>query len=247
MTDPAFFDLSSPVPETPDRGTLTVSSARLASDEEGIEQRMERLVSALLEGRVVPFLGAGISQSARQGNLDTAPKLSLRANDLAQTLAQALLGELSRDAADGAMGLTPPAARNKLTELALGTAQLSKDGKALPNWEPLRWHTVGANLCEKHGQSAVNAYSCAPKDGDLKIWPATPSLGEVAELCWSILGPVKTCDTLGLANWNSFLPTPAHHYLAALVREGLVVEILETNYDELVETAVKETFGNPSR
>ncbi|WNG56065.1 hypothetical protein F0U59_15830 [Archangium gephyra] len=71
-----------------------------------------------------------------------------------------------------------------------------------------------------------------------------PSLGEVSELCWSVLKPTGTCEVLELERWSELLPTAAHHYLAVLVREGLITEVLETNYDEFVERAVQETFGS---
>lgn len=82
-----------------------------------------------------------------------------------------------------------------------------------------------------------------PDENDQWKRPLTPSLGEVAELCWSVLTPSGTCEVLRLERWSERKPTAAHHYLAMLVREGLITEVLETNYDEFVEQAVRETFG----
>lgn len=79
---------------------------------------------------------------------------------------------------------------------------------------------------------------------DTKGKELVPPLGEVAELCWSVLKPTGTCAILQLERWNELRPTAAHHYLAVLVREGLITEVLETNYDEFVEGAVQETFGS---
>lgn len=70
-----------------------------------------------------------------------------------------------------------------------------------------------------------------------------PQLGEVAELCWATIGPIETVRLLEFETWNRFLPTSAHHYLAVLVREGCLTEVMETNYDHFVERAVWETFA----
>ena len=201
---------------------------------------MERLVTALLEGRVVPFLGAGISQQARQKSADSASELSLNAAKLAGKLAQKLRDKVL----DGHR--EHPTARSNLAQLALKTAGYGDHGNAIPDWGCLNNHPLDAELSRRFGQPPQPVI-IQPTDlgflTSIKLWPVTPPLGEVAEFCWAILGPVTTCQALGLEQWDTFLPTAAHHFLAVLVREGLITEILETNYDELVEDAVKETFG----
>lgn len=71
----------------------------------------------------------------------------------------------------------------------------------------------------------------------------TPNLGEVAELAFTTIGPEETCKVLGLEDWRGFEVPRSHRYLAMLVREGLLREILETNYDAFMEDAVHDTYG----
>lgn len=74
----------------------------------------------------------------------------------------------------------------------------------------------------------------------------TPPLGEIAELHSFVFTPDETVNLLHLDRWKGYRPTPAHHYLAILIREGCVNEVFETNYDPFVEQAVLETYGeNP--
>lgn len=68
------------------------------------------------------------------------------------------------------------------------------------------------------------------------------SLSEVAELCVRTHKAVEACDAIKLADFPNCAPTIAHRYLAALAREGLVDEVLQTNYDTLTEKAYGETF-----
>lgn len=222
-----------------------------------LKKRMERLVKAVLEGRVVPFLGAGISMyaSLRPDHAADAPPLP--AGKIAENLGKAL-----RDAIASGDNYDLPTSH--LVNRAFETAGHKEIEKRLFDWLVLNNHPLGAQLHsalgtpgqashDDHGSSSSVSEGSAAipittsvitvERGSPAIKPIPLQLGEIAELCWAILGPVKTCDILRLEEWNRYLPTPAHHYLAILVREGLVTEILETNYDEFVEEAVRETFG----
>ena len=225
-----------PQPDAPGHAAPSVSIA----NEHSLESRMERLVDALLEGRVIPFLGAGISQQAKQKSEGSESKLSLNANVLANRLAQELRDKLINHVSE------PTTALAKLAQLALKTAGHGNHGNGIPDWGCLNKSSLGPELSQKFGrppQSVIIESTDLKLSKPIELWPVTPPLGEVAELCWSILGPAKTCKELALKEWNTFQPTEAHHFLAVLVREGLITEILETNYDELVEDAVEETFG----
>lgn len=67
------------------------------------------------------------------------------------------------------------------------------------------------------------------------------SLSGLAELLWHYYGLPEAVDALGLEEWGEVAPTLAHRYLALLVRERLVVEAITTNYDCLLEEALKAT------
>lgn len=43
--------------------------------------------------------------------------------------------------------------------------------------------------------------------------------------------------------FNNLTPTPAHRYIAFLAREGLIEEVITTNYDTLIEKAFRDTYG----
>ncbi|MDK2886255.1 MAG: hypothetical protein PWP54_813 [Thermosipho sp. (in: thermotogales)] len=50
-------------------------------------------------------------------------------------------------------------------------------------------------------------------------------------------------EVLHIEKFNNLTPTKAHFYLAFLAREGLITEVITTNYDTLLEKAYLKTFG----
>ncbi len=70
------------------------------------------------------------------------------------------------------------------------------------------------------------------------------SLAQLAEMhtWWSSAG--ETCKTIRLECFTRLEPTPAHRYLAMLAREGLIREIITTNYDTCLEKAYQQTFAS---
>lgn len=69
------------------------------------------------------------------------------------------------------------------------------------------------------------------------------SLARLAELGSLLLGPNDVCSTLRIDQYEDLMPLPAHRYLAYLAREGLIREIITTNYDCCLETAFKDCLG----
>lgn len=51
------------------------------------------------------------------------------------------------------------------------------------------------------------------------------------------------CDILMIPEFRNLEPMDAHHYIAFLAREGLIDEIITTNYDTCMEEAYRNTFG----
>lgn len=72
------------------------------------------------------------------------------------------------------------------------------------------------------------------------------SLGELAELVNLLRGPRFLCDRLEIAKLATLRPLPSHRYLIYLVREGLIQEIITTNYDTCLETAFEQSLTDPA-
>ncbi len=68
-------------------------------------------------------------------------------------------------------------------------------------------------------------------------------LSRLAEIGHILFGAREVCETLHIHEYATLCPEPQHRYLAYLVREGLVDEIITTNYDYCFETAFKGSFG----
>lgn len=200
-----------------------MSSGDALHTPEQVHKRIDRLVDRILQGLCVPFWGAGISLSAsHEGSEEDPPTLS------AVKLSGKLREKLHHHFEDSPV--QPPAERSLRMEIS----QLDPQGKPkreLDRDAAFSWH-----------QHCIENPTIPKEPG----WEKSPSLGEIAELCWEHLGQLETCKLLRLQEWHRFQPTPAHRMLAFLVREGLLTEILETNYDELVEVAVRDTFGKDS-
>ncbi|HHY68261.1 MAG TPA: hypothetical protein GX517_13885 [Alicyclobacillus sp.] len=60
---------------------------------------------------------------------------------------------------------------------------------------------------------------------------------------WLTDDTVKLLDILQIPRFVDLQPTPAHRYIAFLAREGLIEEIITTNYDTCVEKAFQATFN----
>jgi len=72
--------------------------------------------------------------------------------------------------------------------------------------------------------------------------PKERSLGRLAELETLIAGPISVCETLEIHKYADLRPLPSHRYLAYMIREGLIREVITTNYDCCLETAFRDSF-----
>ena len=65
------------------------------------------------------------------------------------------------------------------------------------------------------------------------------SLPGLAEIAIRRHSHVRVCRVLGIAEWKDKRPAPAHRYLAMLAADGVIDEMITTNYDCCLENAWK--------
>lgn len=151
----------------------------------GLQERWGRLLDRLLDGGVLPFVGAGISYAARvPGSASCQPTPEWMCGRLRQSLDEDLIPGDPPDSSDPAAVL----------------------------WEL------------RHGARSS-------------------SLGWLAQLGALLWGPREVCEVLQIDRFAELEPLPVHRYLAYLAREGLITEIISTNYDCCIETAFRRSFG----
>ena len=150
--------------------------------------KMQRLVDRLFEGRLLPFLGAGVSLDAKH---ETDCSFKPRLNDMKEALAKAICERIGNE-----------------------PTQCLKD--LLP------WEIPG---------------------NDSQSWEQYP-FSWLADIGHWLLGPRGLCEAVGIPKFRGLNPRPAHRYLAYLVREGLLSEIITTNYDGCIERAFRAGFGS---
>ena len=144
------------------------------------KERLERLLKAIEEERMVPFLGAGFSVTAGKPE-----------------------------------GFGPTA-----VELA---ARLHKFIKA---------------------QKLGNDKNLKMLLEDELLTSNLPYLARLAEVAtWLVGDPAQILAALEVNKFTEMTPSRAHRYLAYLVREGLIDEVITTNYDTCIETAYENSFG----
>lgn len=152
--------------------------------------RLERLLKRLQEGAVIPFVGAGISLSARVPSPPFVPSIKY----LEDRLCERLEAELATDG--------PDTLNNRM----------------------------------------IRSFYNPVKDNPAK--DEKPSLAWLSELGALLWGHAEVCQVLQIVQFAKLEPLSAHRYLAYLAREGLVTEIVSTNYDCCIEKAYRASFGD---
>ncbi|MEO5367100.1 MAG: SIR2 family protein [Magnetococcus sp. WYHC-3] len=79
-----------------------------------------------------------------------------------------------------------------------------------------------------------------------KLIETNSGLGKWAEMMFLLEGPVQLCQTLAMDQYAHLQPLRTHRYLVCLAREGVIGEIITTNYDCCIETAWRESFDQPT-
>lgn len=172
------------------------------------------LAKAVAERVCVPFLGAGISLGATWPTKnDTVPKNAHDCKFMQQTLAE----ELRR---------TDPRTAAIYDEQCLPSQDKKAFDEAITHCPPgdvqknLSWHT---SVERRHRLSDLCELLVAGKD--------------LAEAFRKLVG------LLHIHRWIDLQPTPAHRILAWLAREGLISEVMTSNYDCCLERAFLQASG----
>lgn len=164
------------------------------------ERKLRRMVQQVLDGRLVPFLGAGVSFGAVHQRL---PDWSGHRTDT-----------MRRWVRDALVDLT-----------------------ASP--EPPLPGALGERLR-------------ADREAEAEGHPAPPANLQLGELCELLVDRARgrgeapyrrLVDVLEIAELRGLLPTRAHRFIAFLAREGLIGEVITTNYDCAVERAMAQSYG----
>lgn len=150
------------------------------------EQRFDRLLQAVIDGRVVPFVGAGFSSTAKSRICEEfEPRVSYLNGLLKRFIEKKITSELEDEH---------------------------------PAYESVKKLFHEASKCDSLGQ-----------------------LAEIAQ--WLSPNPKMVLDAICVDLLGTLYPTDSHRYLAYLVREGLINEVITTNYDTCMETAYRRSFG----
>ena len=167
-----------------------------------VDDYLDELRRCLLEGVVVPFLGAGISYACKSISYACKSLKKPTFDPATESLQKSLAGWLW-----GRCECSPDTAK-RAGEL-LGVSDLH---------------------CSEAQEAFVKRCQRA-------------SLAKLAEVCTWLSDSRTVCEVLDIKCFTTLVPRPAHRYVAYLVREGLIDEVVTTNWDTCVEEALKCSFG----
>ena len=163
-------------------------------DTSPLKDRLERLLDRLMDGGVVPFIGAGVSYNAKCEN-----------------------GQPFRSAPSSMVD-----ALKEKFEKEIGENKIEQE------------EIIPVLFDEK-----TDAFGKKTKAVKQDLY-----LDRLAELGTWLWGSYKVCQTIGIGKYECLEPLQGHRYLAYLAREGLIREIVSTNYDCCIEKAFEESFDD---
>lgn len=180
-------------------------------------RRWQRLVDRALDGAVVPFLGSGISLgSSNPSEPDVTPALWWMKERLTRLLVERVLELISRGQwAD---------VRAVVGALGLHKPNLPLWPGAGPELECVDPHTVQVELNKRCNGDSI-------------------AFDRLAEVVRALRGSIEPVRAIRVDALDGLLPLASHRMLARLAREGLVTEIITTNWDAAIEDAWLDSFG----
>jgi len=186
-------------------------------------ERIERVVDTLRDEVLVPFLGAGVSKWSR-----LRPAIEGQA-EIPPDGSGATVTKEDRS-------FQPTIAHLKLRLARWLVDRTKGDDDLLDRALTLLGHPEPNNRATDRSPQAI---------------AGCPSVafGHLVEVCVWLGDQDKVCKVLGIEYLAELVPRPAHRFIAYLVREGLVTEVLTTNYDACIERALLASLGPrwPSR
>jgi hypothetical protein len=205
--------------------------------------RFTRIQKRLCDMRVIPFVGAGISMSAKNPSFsDFKPTLAYMKTRLIEKIKKEFDKPASSKSENEKTLPSMVCPENRpcilfqgiLEELLEANSDSKHDIEEILN--RIKVKKIGhCNNLEIYPDPAKKAAKCCPPD--------CISFDRLAEVGVWLWGHDEVCKVVEIEKFAGLNPLPAHRYLAYLAREGLVTEIISTNYDCCIEKAFYNTFG----
>ena len=191
-----------------------------------VDRCLHEIQTHLLEGIVVPFLGAGISNACEPQQSCSSGACTSPPPDACESRRQDM----------PAFKPTADSLKQSLAKWLWNQCQSSPDtaeraGKLLDVQD---LHC----LDQREFIGRLSSAEPATDHGRRRV-----SLDRLAEVCVWLSDPRTVCRVLRIDRFTTLEPRPVHRYIAYLVREGLVDEIVTTNWDTCIETALTRSFG----
>lgn len=185
------------------------------------QEKIEMLLDRLFEGRLLPFVGAGISMGARNPE---HPEFRPTLDYMKKCLRREIIQYIRQN---------PGCSHSLLVGL------LPKDmvQSRYERFAKKRHGVVNTRHKNTHNKIGMKKVALA---GALQ----SESFDRLAEIAYWLFGADKLCVILQIRRFKSLEPLPAHRILAYLAREGLIGEIISTNYDCCIEKAYRNSFGS---
>ncbi|HDH97976.1 MAG TPA: hypothetical protein ENF70_02445 [Deltaproteobacteria bacterium] len=204
----------------------------------------KRIQKRLCDMQVIPFVGAGISMSAKNPSFpDFKPTLAYMKTRLIEKIKKEFYEVAStRSNNELKMLLSIVCPEDRPCILFQGILDelldIGLDSKHTIEEILNRIKVKKVGHCNKLGIDShvyLDPSKCCPPD--------CISFDRLAEVGVWLWGHDEVCKIVEIEKFAGLNPLPAHRYLAYLAREGLVTEIISTNYDCCIEKAFYNTFG----
>lgn len=182
--------------------------------------KLERLIERFFTGRVVPFIGAGVSINAvhedgRKGLADSSRMVKAIVSELRKLRIKAQENEWIRWIC-------------RFLECELLDRDRCEDDKCLLK------QLSNPSESDKY----LNKYAALDKLCEIYTWASEKDSGDGKQASLHKL----VFEVLLIPEFSELQPQPAQRYISFLAREKLIDEIITTNYDCCFEKAFQQTF-----
>lgn len=209
----------------------------MGSTIKNINENFNRMIERLIDRQVVPFLGAGISLTAKHPNEIY--------KDINKT--QTMIEEVTEDIVKNCNSKLQKDQDSKNCSCCIIKKQLFCNNVFEKNGTIELCSLLGKGFLH-FGEVVCNKVESASEQVCIsKINSPSSSLTSICEMWeWGCKEHGERTnlvrDVLHINEFNNLEPTNAHRYLAYLAREFLIDEVITTNYDACLENAYKQSF-----